>query len=232
MNIVERKVKKTIGECDVCATPDIEVAVYYGGIAQCDSCYQAELELLANTSANRTLVQSAKIDETNEVSQDMYNKGTVSCVELQGAIQADDNIQNKQYALAEVVIKRITDFDAAIFKKQQELADLNSVRRAHVTFLKDSAFVNQLRNDEREKLKLADLSYIPTSPKTATIRKAASNTSPSAKSVKSAEIRALATKLGIAESLHSDFINGVSLMMKVRKLALEDAGNIIAQGMK
>jgi hypothetical protein len=220
MNIVERKIVKKLGECEVCGTLDVECAVYYGGISQCDSCIEAERALLATSGANRTVVQSQKIDSTVELASDVYNLETVACVEIQAAIQNDEGIKNKHYMVADTIKTRIELFDKAIFAKKQELDELNSRRRAAHTFIKESAFVNQLRNEEREKLRLEDISYTPQSPTKPTIKAASA---PSSKQIKAAEIREMAVKHNVPEDMRAAFIMSVQFLMKIKHVDLTTA---------
>lgn len=156
--------------CDACSnTGSMEI---YIDMLMCPSCIEKELELQKeskNNTENRVLdmnsliTKSREIDASVTLSQDLFNAETIAITELKTAIESDSSITNKQFKLAELVTERMNLFKKAIFEKNQELIELNNKQRASQTYLNNLA--NQLRADEREKLKLQDMSYQPQSPK-------------------------------------------------------------------
>lgn len=220
-----RKIVKKLGTCDVCDSEGVEVAVYYGNIAQCDACYAKEQSILAESKVPEVVIQAQKIDQTIAIKQDVFNLATIACSELRGALEADPNVTNKAYVLAETIKIRIEKMDAAIFAKRDELKDLDSARRAHLEYLQK---ITDLRAEEREKLRLQDISYVPQQPTIKKVKEAATGKSPS-KSPRSNVVREMAIKMGIAEDVQDTFIASVKMMMEVRKMTLEDAAKMIAQ---
>lgn len=110
-------------------------------------------------SANEVLRTAKAIDTNVKVSTDLFNAGTVLIVDIEKAIQEDEAITNKPWAKAQALLDRFQHF-----KEVQRISDQKSVeaanyQRAIQTRL--NTLANELRDEEREKLRLADLNYKP-----------------------------------------------------------------------
>lgn len=126
---------------------------------------QARVEL-ANKAAqeNQIINKSRQIDQTIQISSDFFNAATLPIQELMLAVDGDDSIVNKAYRKTELLIEKIDSYQTAIFAKQQELIKLQSEQRAFITA--KNTMANQLRAEERERLKIQDTNYKPIEPKT------------------------------------------------------------------
>ena len=149
-----------------------------------------------NTAAipiNEVLQASRKTDASIQVRTDIFNASTVAIIELKKAIDDDVNITNKPFALASELKNRFEHFKNVIFELQQKVVDAASEQRAIQTYM--NTLANQLRAEEREKLKLQDINYKPSPPK---IAKPKTIKTTGAK-VDKKELRKVAQELGVSE---------------------------------
>jgi len=150
----------------------------YHGMWMCPKCYLKEIQLqneLKATAENRVnqaradmdarvLIEKARqIDESIQLSTDIFNAKTVSIMEIKSKIDSDDSITNKQFALAEFLTQRHGILQASMQGHRKALAEEGNEQRAIQTYL--NTLANQLRQEERDKLKLQDISYSPDKPK-------------------------------------------------------------------
>ena len=163
-----------IRECDYCTVTDtltvnesgneVHTVVKIGDNYACPSHIKdAELENKSVSSApinvNDVLKQAKQVDMSIQLRTDIFNAETVAINDIKLAIVNDETITNKPYRLAEIVKERHIQFSKLISEKNQELLELNNKQRADQTYLNQLA--NQLRADEREKLKIQDINYNP-----------------------------------------------------------------------
>lgn len=129
-----------------------------------EKALQIERKNGEDTRVSSLLERAKTIDYSIQVKEDIFNAETISIAEIKKAIDEDGNIPNKTYTLAESVLDRINHFQTVIFEKQAEITEEGNKQRAAQSYL--NQLVSQLRIEEREKLKLKDLSYKPTETKT------------------------------------------------------------------
>lgn len=213
-------------QCEVCDLPDMACTLHYGNVWYCDSCWAKEVEStkihmspeaqqarvdaynarvnadLAARAGNQAIIpintvlkESREIDSAIQVRTDLFNAATKTINELKAAIDADENITNKPYALAEVLKERFDHFKAVVFETNQILVDASNNQRAIQTYL--NTLANQLRAEERERLKIADINYKPAPPKTPKEKKI--GTTSTKKKLDKAALKKYAMELGIAE---------------------------------
>jgi hypothetical protein len=142
---------------------------------------------------NEVLQASRKIDSSIQVRTDIFNASTIAIIELKKAIDEDATITNKPFALASELKTRYEHFKNVVFELQQKVVDAASEQRAIQTYM--NTLANQLRAEEREKLKLSDINYKPSPPKIAkpkTIKTTGSK-------VDKKELRKVAQELGVSE---------------------------------
>lgn len=150
------------------------VTPVFGNMLMCPDCkeiedkaYKAnntpEMQQSRVDSMNITLELSREIDNNIQVRTDLFNAATVSIVELKSAIDSDDSIINKPYALASELKDRFEHFKSVVFELGEKIVDAGNQQKAIQVYLNN--FANQLRVEEREKLKIADINYQPTKPK-------------------------------------------------------------------
>lgn len=157
------------GPCECCPKTDGPF-VKFMTMIMCMDCYNKEKAHQADI--NNPVKQQERIDaaairrelnvnaeQTLNVRTDIFNASTLAIVELKTRIENDETISNKAYAFAEELKNRFNHFKQVIFKAQEELLEATSNQRAIQSYLNQIA--NQLRAEEREKLKLNDMAYQP-----------------------------------------------------------------------
>jgi hypothetical protein len=174
----------------------------------CDTCWSIEekaqadnmtetkqQERINNASLkiNDAILQARTIDSSINVRTDLFNAATVSIVELKATIDADESLTNKPFALATELMTRFAHFKNVVFELNQKIVEAGNQQKAIQIYLNQLA--NSLRADEREKLKIADINYKPSAPKSITV-KAIKTT---AKKLDKVELRKYAAELNISE---------------------------------
>jgi hypothetical protein len=143
---------------------------------------------------NEVLKKSREVDTAVQTRADLFNAETVSISDIFKAIDTDESITNKPFAKATELQTRINKQKQVIFELNQRIVDEHSRQRAQTQAL--NVLANQLRQEERDKLKLQDINYkprdirMPVTPKTIKMAK---------KRIDKAELRNAAKELGIPE---------------------------------
>lgn len=149
--------------CECC--PTIGPVEIHKTMLMCPECVIKEKRLEAESIAGaedrvKTVLERAQsIDYSIKIREDIFNAETVSIAEIKSAIDTDSTIENKRFELAKRLTERYQHFSKVIFDKQQEIDADNTKQRAVQSYLNQLA--NQLRTEEREKLKLHDINYKP-----------------------------------------------------------------------
>jgi hypothetical protein len=198
------------GKCEVCDNETI-VTCHYGNMFFCDDCWTKELaskaelskpenqvkrlEVMEDNRLNAALNTARQIDESITVRTDLFTAATVSITELKQTIMDDITIINKPYALAEELMHRFNHFKTVIFEMNQQIIDAGNKQKAIQVYLNQLA--NQLKQDEREKLKISDISYKPLAPKS--IGAKTIKTTTTSKKIDKIELRKYAAELGVSE---------------------------------
>ena len=163
--------------CEICE--EEKVLIRYSAMMMCAQCMQKEIQLEKDNEAKadervadmhkqddirlaETLSNQLKIDTSIEVDTDLFNAETVSIVDMKAAIEADDSIENKTLELFTRLKARHDRFQERIFARNKANTAEASAQRTIQQYFNE--FAGKLREDEREKLKLADLSYQPKAP--------------------------------------------------------------------
>jgi hypothetical protein len=152
-----------IGECDLLGT-----------ILLCNSCMKKEYEIAiahmrehsakfdearintAITNPIGAILKSIEIDTSVKVSEDYFNAETTSIQELKSA--CGDN----HFELAKLIQQRFNHFKSVLFDLDAARVNLNSRQRAQAIYLNDLAA--KLTEEQRQEIKLKDLSYQPKEP--------------------------------------------------------------------
>ena len=160
------------GICESC--PNEGARYKFIDIKMCWDCYSRELEFqkeIADPAKQAERLQAHKnienihlqhIREENaaiRISSDIFNAKIKSIQSLKEAIDADPTIENKNWALAQVLNERYVHLNDLLHGKRKEVAEAENEQRAIQTYYNDLS--KKLRIEEREKLKLADLTYKP-----------------------------------------------------------------------
>lgn len=207
-------------ECEIC---DLMALCYlHNNIWMCNTCWikeqRAKIEahnasqitpIVANSNpihaidpinVNSVLKEASTIDSQIQVKTDIFNAKTAAIKDIKDAIDADEAITNKPYALAEFLKNRYTHLKTVIFEQNQIIIDAGNEQKAIQVYLNELA--NKLRAEEREKLKIADINYQPSAAKISK-PKAIKNitTTTTAKKTKfdKVELRKAALALGVSE---------------------------------
>lgn len=165
--------------CAICRERESN-AIRYGNMPMCNQCWEKEQAMTAENMSpenqqarviaqqqvmersrieNATIEMSQKIDNSITIRSDIFNAKTTAILDLKAAIDNDETIANKPYALAETLKTRFEHLSSVIFDAQQVVMDGANEQKAIQSYL--NTLANQLRSEEREKLKLADISYKP-----------------------------------------------------------------------
>jgi len=145
-------------ECELCNN---EPHAFMYGNWLCQGCLVKEGndKTIREFEAKQILEKAKIVDTSIATREDIFNAETVSIRDIELAILGDEAIKNPQYHLAELLAARIVSYKKVIFEKNQEILEKNNQIRANQQYLNNLS--NKLRADEREKLKLIDLSYKP-----------------------------------------------------------------------
>jgi hypothetical protein len=110
-----------------------------------------------------SLENAKEIDNSIEVLEQIWNAETTPLVQVKSIIDNDENIEKKHLALATFISERITQFKEAIFTIDEKKVELANKMRRDQVYLQELA--PKLTAEQREKLRVADLSYTPATPK-------------------------------------------------------------------
>lgn len=123
----------------------------------CPSCKSEQENQLPETVKD-ILVKKQELDNKIQVLPDFFNAEVISINELRTVIEESD-IENKPFHLATQLMDRYNHYKQVIFQLQQDIVEKANRQRAVQTELNNLA--NQLRTEEREKLRIADINYKP-----------------------------------------------------------------------
>lgn len=138
------------------------------------------------------MIRNARIiDEQIHLSTDIFNAKTVAFQDIRSAVWKDDSIESdkKYFELARIAKERILYFQNIIFGLDKQKIEAYSEQKSWHVALNDLA--NKLRVEEREALRISDITYDVKMPKVVTPRTIKLNE----KKANPKEIRALAEEL-------------------------------------
>lgn len=228
------KFPQTEHKCEVCEK-ESSVQLMYGSILMCPECSDKEIKLKeemnrpenvaarvneANERMNTLLQQSQKIDDSIQVTSDLFNANTVAIVELKKSIDSDESITNKPYALAEALTNRFSHLKQVIFERNEQNRTDGNEQKAIQVYLNNMA--NTLRAEEREKLKISDINYQPGAIKP--VKPKLIKTS-SAKKLDKTELKKYAAELGVAEFT-------LQMLVVSKGITVEQAANMLRKSIK
>lgn len=194
--------------CETCNNV-APVDIVYGNMLMCKDCQDKESKAYAESMKpenqqkrvaehNLALESARKVDASIAVRTDLFNSATVAIVDLCKLIDDDATIENKPYAKALELKTRFDKFQAVIFKANEEIVEANNNQKAIQVYLNQLA--NTLRAEEREKLKISDINYRPTTVKPVSPPKI------KPKKLDKTLVRKAAAELGITEFVLTQFI--------------------------
>jgi hypothetical protein len=219
--------KLVTGDCDCCERLNMTLtpSVHDVTMMMCEFCKANE----ATVTTARAVVETARqTDSAIVLKQDIWTATTTAFVELQGAILSNPDIpaEQKKYALAQEAAERIKKYDAVIFNKKKELAEIENERFGWVKNLQP--LVATLRAEQQAPFKQYNLNYKPQSPGKSikTTKAVKSTTTPKSAQFKYADIKAACAKHGVDISI-------VKMMMMSRNgLSPEAAASELASKRK
>jgi hypothetical protein len=197
--------------CEAC--PNIgPVDIRYGNILMCDSCWTKEQNLKAESmrpenvqnrvnAMNAAMDVSRKIDAAVSVRPDLFNAATTAIVDMKKLIDENPEITNKPFTLATELKNRFEHFQKVVFEANEQIIAATNNQKAIQVYLNNLA--NSLRAEEREKLKIQDISYKPIAPKTPTVKTVTTKTS---KKIDKALLRKYAIELGVSDFTLQSFV--------------------------
>lgn len=210
--------KSKNGQCEVCDKDNIRVVEHYGNMWFCPECWdlevkasienmapmaqEARVQAYKDSYTTRVIETSRVTDDSIQIIPDIITAKTTAILDIKKAIDADSAIQNKPYALAEELTKRFEHFKKVIFDAQQLMVDAGNEQKAIQIYLNNMA--NTLKAEERERLKIDDINYKPTTktPKVKSITTHGAGKAPKEKVAKSPKVSIDKVSIREAAILH------------------------------
>lgn len=214
MRLMQQQTKIRTGDCESCSNQGCNNTLIESSrgkfIWMCDDCRDKELAVLMeqnkqaivgttaiiNPVNSVSIEVSRQVDSSVEVRTDLFNAATVAIVELKKTIDSDETITNKPYALAEELKKRFDHHKEIIFNASEVIVQASNQQKAIQVYLNQLA--NQLRTEEREKLKIADINY-PVKPVKPAVKRVTTTQTKKSTKLDKAELRKYAGELGVSE---------------------------------
>lgn len=210
--------------CDYCdSTKDLKTI---GNDTVCPDCQTKGINRVSDTpvndgpiNINEVLTKVRDVDARIKLRTDLFNAETISINEIKAGIDADETITNKPYALAVTLQARYTQYKQVIFEMSEKITAESNKQQAIQVYLNNLA--NQLRADEREKLKINDINYqvSPVSGKKIGIA-GAKVVKTSKKKLDKAEVRKFSALLGLPEF-------SLQMICIQKNLSAEDGYNLL-----
>lgn len=128
-------------------------------------------ERLSQEKQVETITKEIPIEGEIQVRSDIFNAQTISIIDMKKSIDEDTSIIKKHFELASQLKDKFLHLRKILFDVDEARVHISSEQRSIQTYLNELS--NRLRDEEREKLKLADMSYQPavSIPKTRKARK-------------------------------------------------------------
>jgi hypothetical protein len=220
------------GDCESCDKVSVSIRKLHSkNIWFCDECYEKEIQaqidmvnsnpIIEQNRLNIALNTARQIDESINVRTDLFNAATLSIVELKQIIDMDTTIENKPYTLAAELMKRFTHFKSVVFELNQKIVEAGNQQKAIQIYLNQLS--NSLRSEEREKLRIADINYKPTSPKSITTKPITTKTI--SKKIDKVELRKYAAELGVSEFT-------LQMLVVQKGISVATAANLLRNSIK
>lgn len=211
-----------MGEMNLFTIPNSSVKML-----MCPNCIekeikgQAEIKLNAEKRINEhNLSMTARLEQVkHEILDrtDIFNAKIPSLIEIQSAIDSDDTIpsERKTFAKAEAILGLFNHLKSVIIEANKVKETATNVQRSAQSELNQLA--SQLRQEERDKLKLQDINYKPSPPKLASKIRA-----PRASKVDMVEVNKYAAELQVPPT-------SLLVMIKKRGCSPTEAARILKE---
>lgn len=225
--------------CECCTNIGV-VELYYGNLLMCAACKKRDDD--ATALSNDPVVQQTRVDTANGILEtiraesvvtkaiaidnaitvrtELFNAETLAIEEVRKSILEDVLIVNKPLALAEFVKNRIENYQRVIFEMNEQVQIEYNKQIATQTYLNNLA--NQLRKEEREKLKISDISYNPNPPKLAK-EKLPTVSKPKKVKLDKALVAKIARELGIGSFMVETICTARGVTPEMAKLIIQES---------
>jgi hypothetical protein len=158
-----------LAECGICHK-EKECTHFTSNLLMCAECLitqQAfEKQIVDGAEervmASRIAAEARQIDSNIKVSSDIFNAKTITIHKIKTAIDADPEVVNKNFALAQLIEERFIHLKDIIFSRRQEIVEAENEQKAIQVYYNDLA--KRLRQEERDRIKLNDTQYKPLEP--------------------------------------------------------------------
>lgn len=206
---------KKVGNCEVCDQTNIDITLHYGNMWFCESCWEKEesatlvnntptavasrMESVSNytTPLTSAIGEAKNIDSTIQVRTDLFNAATTAIMDLKKSIDDDTSVTNKPFTLASTLKDRFEHYKNVVFELNEKIVEAGNHQKAIQIYLNNLA--NQLRAEERERLKIADINYKPIPPYKSGVKKISTTQTGKKGKIDKVELRKFASELGISE---------------------------------
>ncbi len=210
-------------KCDKCGTVGATEYVLWREFLYCPECVEKQRQYeqyVIDTAdervkVHRFLMEARNIDASIRVFTDIFNAKTVAIEEIRKAIDADDTVpaDQKYYKLGSVLSERFTHLKDVIHSKREEITAIESEVRAIQTYF--NTFANNLRQEERDKLRIQDSKYVVQEPKEIKQPKPVT-----VKKYDKATIRTVAAKYKLPEA-------AINMLCVAKNITAEEAAQIM-----
>lgn len=158
---------ESMGTCESCPNENVRI-VLMNQIWMCDECVAKEIAVALQHQTpekqeerlnNYHLEMIQKENATLRIQTDIFNAKMTAIHEVQEAINADPKVENKNYTIAQVIAERYKHLNGLIHDVDVQKTEYETEQRALQTFYNELS--KKLRTEEREKIKLQDITYKP-----------------------------------------------------------------------
>lgn len=214
------------GICECC--PNEDRIVRFNSMNICQDCYNREIAVMSATNQsvllalNPVIAKTQDIDKAITVRTDLFNASTVAIAEIKAAIDNDPSIENKPYILAQTLKERFEHYKSIVFELSEKIVEAGNHQKAIQVYLNQLS--NSLRSEEREKLKIADISYKPNPVKFPSVK------TPGARKVTKVKLDKVALRKAASELGVSEFT--LQMLCVSRNMTIEQAANKLRQSVK
>lgn len=207
--------------CEACGS--IELCDVLNGILMCVACYRKELLIRAIPKSIEAI--SSELDkegissglQTLRIKRDIFNSNIESIEQLRQSIHNDDTIVNKHYEFASRLKERYLHLKDIAFELSEKISLISSEQRAIQISLNQLA--NKLHAEEREQLKLRDITYTVASPKEIQERIKPIK-QPTKRALDKVELKKYASELGVSEFI-------LQTLVVSKGCSVEEAANLL-----
>ena len=175
-----------------------------------------------NSPYQQLINEARKIDESLHLSSDIFTAKTIAINDIREAIWKDDSIKSdgKFFELVRVCKERVSHFQSVIFDLDKKKIEAYSEQKAWHIYMNQYAI--HLRTEEREALRIADITYDVKVPKTITPKAVKLNKTKISETEIREALKELYKELGAPESAVMSSANFRSMFLVSKNLTVEE----------